>query len=170
MHISAMEEYGLRCALQLARQSAPQEEMGVPLPASKIAEREGISLEYVSKLMHLFRKTGMVEAVRGVSGGFILAKQPSEITLKEVLESVRGKKESGDFCSQYSGQQNSCVHLSDCSVRPVWMTLTGYFDDLLKQLTLADLLNKENKLQNQVTRLAEAKTKQIKEVFHEAHS
>ncbi|MCM0606489.1 MAG: Rrf2 family transcriptional regulator [Xanthomonadaceae bacterium] len=162
MHISAMEEYGLRCALQLARQPGQ-----APLPASIIAKREGISIEYVSKLMHRFRKAGMVKAIRGMSGGFTLAQTPDLITLKSVMESISGKKQAGAFCNQFSGREDSCVHLSDCSVRPVWTTLSGYFDDLLGQLTLADLIKKESTLQTQVSHLAASKTKQIKNYFLE---
>lgn len=169
MHISAMEEYGLRCVLQLARQLDQ-----APLPASTIAKREGISIEYVSKLMHRFRKSGMVRAVRGVSGGFALALDPKQITLKSVVESVAAKKKSASFCNQYSGQEASCVHLSDCNVRPVWMTLSGYFDDLLTQLTLSDLLQRESSLQAHVAKLADSKSKQLKTYFkesqHEVHS
>jgi len=163
MHISAMEEYGLRCALQLARHHGDG-----PMAASKIAEKEGISLEYVSKLMHLFRKAGLVQAVRGVQGGFVLDREPAQITLREVVQTVSAKKDSNaSFCSQYSGQQDSCANLGECTIRPVWTTLYNYFDEILKELTLADLLKREVTLKTQVTALAEAKAKQFKEMFHE---
>jgi Rrf2 family protein len=101
MHISALEEYGLRCALQLARMHDNE-----TLAASQIAEKEGISVEYASKLMHLFRKAEMVESVRGMQGGFRLTRPASEVTLKAVLDAVKAKRtpsDSADFCSQFKG-------------------------------------------------------------------
>src|SRR5205823_5937207 len=75
MHISAVEEYGLRCALQLASQ--PE---GSVLAASQVAEREGISVQYASKILHLFRKAGLVSASRGMQGGFRLVRAADEIS------------------------------------------------------------------------------------------
>src|SRR4051812_8727869 len=113
MHISAVEEYGLRCALQLA--GLPQ---GSVLAPSQGAEREGISVQYASKILHLFRKANLVSASRGMQGGFRLIRAPSTISLKAVFGAFR--EEKAGHCSQYPGQQTECVHLKECSVRPVF--------------------------------------------------
>jgi len=147
MQISAQEEYGLRCALQLARGFGRG-----PLSASKIAHFEGISVEYVSKFMHLFRKSGLVKGLRGTQGGFCLQHDPKEVTLKEVLDSVRGRKNqsTAHFCTQFTGQLAECVHIDECSARPVWLLIASYFESLLKQLTLNDLLSHENEVRRKV--------------------
>jgi Rrf2 family cysteine metabolism transcriptional repressor len=137
MHISALEEYGLRCALQLARHYSDGH-----VPASQIALREGVSTEYVSKVMFLFRKAGLITAERGIQGGFMLARAPGEITLKQVLDSVASNKGAGghDFCSGFAGKRDECVHLGGCSVRPVWNLISTYFSAVLRDLTLSDLI------------------------------
>lgn len=162
MHVSALEEYGLRCALQLARVHGQTH-----LPASKIAEKEGISIEYVSKLMHVFRKAGIVQASRGVQGGFYLSQAPEACTLKTVLEAARAtsKKQSQDFCQLFSGRQESCMHIGECGMRPVWSTLYSYFDDLLSQLTLKDLIAKEEQVRAHVAMLAQQKAERIRSAF-----
>lgn len=138
MRISALEEYGLRCALDLARSF----QSGL-VSASKLAEREGISTEYASKILFLMRSSGLVRSERGNQGGFQLIDSPDRISLKRVFDAVDPKSSDKDaFCGQYSGQRDSCVHLGHCSIRPVWEDLSSHFDALLEKLTLADLLER----------------------------
>src|SRR3990167_3548619 len=145
MHISAVEEYGLRCVLQLAALEA-----GTTIAASQIAEREGLSVQYASKIMHLFRKAGLVRASRGIQGGFCLSKEAQSIALKDVFAALREEKQASAFCSQYKGQHENCVHLQNCSVRPVWEILTSYFDNILEKITLADLVNNETESRKRI--------------------
>lgn len=147
MNISSHEEYGLRCLVRLAR-SAPS----LPLPASKISEQEAISIEYVSKFMHLFRKAGLVRSLRGIQGGFILSRPPAEIPIAEVLEALKQKPKSSSlgFCSQFSGKSAVCANHDECSVRPLWWSVTRYFDALVSQLSLADFLQSEIEVQRKI--------------------
>lgn len=168
MHISAMEEYGLRCALQLAR----AEGQG-PLSASQIAEREGISVEYVSKFMHFFKKATLVKASRGVQGGFALAQPASQVSLKAVFDALKGRKgeeltaaESpsvDSFCGQFAGRNDTCVHINQCSVRPFWSVLSYYFDEVTRSLTLGDLLRRETEARAHVESVVGDKVKKLKE-------
>lgn len=155
MHISAVEEYGLRCALQLASLGDGQK----VLAASQIAEREGISVQYASKIMHLFRKAGLVVASRGMQGGFRLARHPNEVTLKSVFASLR--EERTGFCNQYKGLQEECVHLTECSVRPVWNVLSSYFDAVLDQLTLGDLASSEDNSRKRIEDFARGEAERV---------
>ena len=151
MHISALEEYGLRCALQLAKARGQG-----PLSASQIAELEGISIEYVSKFMHLFKKAGLVHAARGVQGGFSLVREAAAVSLKDVFEALKAKKTAtGDFCQQFAGQQKTCVHLNQCSVRPFWQLVSFYFEEMTRQLTLADLLAHESNTRHLIQSIVE---------------
>ncbi len=160
MHISAVEEYGLRCALQLA--SLPQ---GAVLAASQIAEREGISVQYASKIMHLFRKSGVVQAERGKQGGFRLAQPAEQMPLRLVIAALKEEEEKAEFCGQFKGQHSECVHLKQCSVRPVWDVLSSFFDTVLEQVTLADLAKPENEARKRVEVFARAEAERIKNRF-----
>src|SRR5215210_5878205 len=88
MKISAQEEYGLRCLLQLATLS---ENESLTLP--QIAGREGISVANAGKLLWLLNKAGFVQATRGTKGGYSLARSASEIRpvivgLHEIVENA----------------------------------------------------------------------------------
>jgi Rrf2 family protein len=166
MHISAVEEYGLRCALQLASL-----EDGSVLAASQIAEREGISVQYASKIMHLFRKAGLVRAIRGMQGGFCLVRPALDISLKAVFSALKEDKAESGFCHQYKGLQQECVHLKECSVRPVWHMLSFYFDSVLEQLTLGDLARTEVESRVRVGEFAKQEAEKMKDYFStEKHS
>ncbi|MCO5141715.1 MAG: Rrf2 family transcriptional regulator [Oligoflexia bacterium] len=159
MHISAVEEYGLRCVLQLAQQE-PR------LAASQIAEREGISVQYASKIMHLLKKAGLVEAVRGTQGGFCLSRPANAISVKEVFSAFReDSQRQDDFCGNYKGQLNHCTHLHDCTVRPVWHVLSSYFDSVLKELTLEDLSKSEKESEERLKIFAQKEADRIREKF-----
>ncbi len=77
MKISAQEEYGLRCLLQLATLGVEES-----LTLNQIAEREGISPANAGKLMWLLNKAGFVQAIRGIKGGYSLARAASEIKME----------------------------------------------------------------------------------------
>jgi len=142
MKITGLEEYGLRCILKLANVKASE-----PLAASAIAEDEGISVEYVRKFMFLLRKANLVKAVRGIQGGFALNKPADKISIKAIFDALRKEKFSQrNFCHHFPGHKTECVHMDSCSVRPIWTLLFVYFDNLLSDITLADLLRGESEV------------------------
>jgi len=149
MHISPLEEYGLRCALTLA-----QHYNRSTLSARAISLAEGISIEYVSKVMFLLRKTGVVTAVRGKNGGFHLVKNPHSIHLNTVLNSFSQKKDKNiHFCDQFSGNNKECIRIKNCSIRPVWNLLNRSIHSLFQQITLGDLLEEELKTQKNISQI-----------------
>ncbi len=81
MKISAQEEFGLRCLLQLARAEAQEES----LTLAQIARLEGISVANAGKLMWILNKAGLVQSQRGTKGGYRLARPASDIHLNEVI-------------------------------------------------------------------------------------
>lgn len=134
MKITAQEEYGLRCLLQLARPHGPE-----PLTVAAIAEEEGLSVPYVGKIMGHLRQRGLVESVRGRSGGYVLTRPAEAITLADALEALGGSFFSTGFCDEHNGTHARCVHLSDCSIRSLWGVLGEVLDRVLRRTTLADL-------------------------------
>jgi len=138
MRITAVEEFGLRCLLSLAKEGAYSQ-----LSIADIAEREGISVPYASKLLSLLRKANLVVAVRGRTGGFTIARHPSEITLFEVLTTLGGPLLDPNHCTRYSGLGYTCVHIGDCSIHPVLVGLAGYLKDFLSGTTIEDLINRD---------------------------
>lgn len=137
MRITAVEEYGLRCLLNLARKGSKAQ-----LSISEIAEIEGLSVPYTSKLLSILRKSGLVLAARGRGGGFSIAREPEEITVFDVLTALGGPLIDPGHCKKYTGQLGECVHLDDCSVHEVFGSLAGYVKAFLSGTSLKDLLER----------------------------
>jgi len=135
MKITAQEEYGLRCALQLALVQP-----GGSLTIPDIAEREGLSAAYAGKLLALMRRNGLVRSVRGRSGGYALARPIEEISIAEVLRAFGSRPWHDDHCSRHAGVLEVCVHAAGCSVRSLWGSLDLIVDRLFSSITLADLV------------------------------
>ena len=138
MKISAQEEYGLRCLVQLADLPA-----GESLTLPQIAEREGISTANAGKLMWLLNKAGFVHSTRGTKGGYCLARPASEIRLSEIIR-VLDEDVLSKHCESYTGVLDSCVHKGDCGIRPVIVGLHEIVENALSQITLAQLVGTES--------------------------
>ncbi len=141
MKLSAQEEYGLRCLLHMAR-CGDGESRSIP----EISRAEGLSIPNVAKLMRLLRLGGMVDSVRGQSGGYTLARPANQITVAEVLSLLGGNFYSPHFCERHSGLEKVCTHGSDCSLRYLWATIQRILENVLGKTTLSDLLMNEQSM------------------------
>ncbi len=147
MKISAQEEYGLRCLVQLATLKT-----GESLTLPQIAEREGVSAANAGKLMWLLNKAGFVQATRGTKGGYSLARPADEIFLSEVIK-ILDEDEIGKHCESYTGVLDSCIHKGDCGIRPVIVGLHEIVQNALSQITLAQLVGTEAKVDERFHRI-----------------
>jgi Rrf2 family protein len=156
MKITAQEEYGLRCLLRLA-----QAEQGQSLTLPEVAAAEGLSVPYAAKLLSVLRQAGLIESVRGRSGGYRLSRPPASIGLGSLLL-VLGEPlfDEPNYCERHPGTAsgvNSCVHHGGCSLRALWLTLEQWIRGTLDQITVADLLQSEGRIAELVrSRLANA--------------
>lgn len=139
MKVSALEEYGLRCLVQLARGGAEPGE-GVTLSTREIAEREGLGLEYAAQILSTLRKAGLVTSVRGVNGGFRLARPAGEISVGEMFRALDGPF-ADTICDSFTGQLETCANAGDCRVAPIWEELSRRVYGFLDGVTLADIAN-----------------------------
>ena len=137
MKVSALEEYGLRCLVQLARDGA-EPDAGHALAAREIAEREGLSLEYAAQILTTLRKAGLVGSVRGVNGGFHLARPASEISVGELFRALDGPF-ADSICESYTGRLETCANAGDCNVAPIWSELARRVYAFLDGISLADI-------------------------------
>ena len=138
MKISAQEEYGLRCLVQLANLHD-----GESLTLPQIAELEGISTANAGKLMWLLNKAGFVNSTRGTKGGYFLARPASEIHLNEIIK-VLDEDVLQAHCDSFTGVMEKCVHTGDCGIRPVIVGLHEIVENALSRITLAQLVGSES--------------------------
>ncbi|MDB5010915.1 MAG: Rrf2 family transcriptional regulator [Mucilaginibacter sp.] len=140
MKITAQEEYGLRILLRIAK---CRDKEGINIPV--LSEVEGLSAAYVAKLTRLLRIAGYINSTPGYKGGYMLAQPASQININQVLKVLGGSLFSKEFCDDYSGVLKLCSNSVDCSVRSLWQMIQLSVDQLLDQVTLADLINSEQR-------------------------
>jgi len=136
--ISAQEEYGIRCLLEIGRRG-PEASLTIP----EISRAERISSHYVAKLLRVLRRGGLVRSARGQAGGYTLARPLSAIAVNEVLAVLGGRLYDPAFCGNHGGAETVCAHSVECSVRSLWRNVQQAVDQVLGQTTLADLLPTE---------------------------
>lgn len=140
MQLSTKGRYAVRAMFDLSFYSK-----GEPVPLSRISEREEISLHYLEQLFNKLRKGGVVESVRGPSGGFRLAKKPADITVEEIIRIVEGEIVPVN-CTE-SGQKNKMCHRADkCITFVLWKRLGKTIRDYLSSITLQDLVDEAKDL------------------------
>jgi Rrf2 family protein len=141
MKVSALEEFGLRCLLQIGRKGD-----NGSLTISELSQLEGVSAPNIAKVMRLLRRAGFVKSTRGQAGGYSLSRPRDQIIVGEVLAVLGGRIFEPNFCEKHAGFELLCNHSVDCSIRSVWRTVQGAIDEILGKLTLQDLLCSEHEL------------------------
>ncbi len=136
MRISTAEEYGMRLTMALAV-------AGEQLSVLQLSERERLPEATVAKVLGSLRQGGVVVAQRGRNGGYELASAPAEITVGMVVRAFEEPLFQGRFCQRPAADDPTCVHRSDCGLRPVWRRLETLIDGFLDRVTVADLIASE---------------------------
>lgn len=75
--------YAVAAVLDLAQQAA-----GRPVPLVEIAGRQDVSLSYLEQLFAHLRRAGLVRAIRGPGGGYLLNREPQRIAIADILDAV----------------------------------------------------------------------------------
>ncbi len=135
MKISTKGRYSLRMLLDLAEQKGF-------VPLKDVAERQEISKKYLEQLVTLLSHSGILRANRGYQGGYMLAKEPSQITVGQILRLTEG-----GLCpvACLENDPNQCGRSSRCQTLPVWMGLKKVIGDYLDNITLQSILDGEIK-------------------------
>jgi len=141
MRISTKGEYGVRALFDLA-----QREGKGPIQSASIAARQHVPDKYLSQLLLIMRKKGLIHSIRGPQGGHMLARPASDISLGEALSVLEGPLVPIDCVK---ADFSDCCLLEMCVIRDVWLELKAATDEVLYSTTLADLLH------NQMERNAE---------------
>jgi Rrf2 family protein len=144
MRITTLAEYGVICALHLARRVSEG-----PITGREIADVERLPGDYVEQILLRLRRAGLVRSTRGARGGYSLARPAAEISIRDVIEA----SETMTFdlhCVSHPVGEERCSSSHNCSIRPVWMLLQRKIDDVLGGVCLADLLAEESEVRSRV--------------------
>src|SRR3954471_16479346 len=113
MRVSTRGDYACRALLSLAL----HDDTG-PTSVRDIAERTGLPQPYLEQILLAVKGAGLVRSKRGVGGGYVLARDPEQITLGQVISAVDGPIVAGDFGEPH--QNGACNHEGQCVLLSVW--------------------------------------------------
>ena len=136
MRLSTKGRYSARAMLDLALHFGEG-----PVLVKDISERQGISRGYLEQLFIPLRSAGLVRSTRGASGGFTLARPPSEIWLTEIMEVAEGSTAPVP-CVDEPGL---CTQSNECTTREVWVQMKRACDSVLDSINLQDLVDRHRK-------------------------
>lgn len=135
MRVGSRADYGLRAVVYLA--SLP--DLDEPQQISVIAKRQQIPEDYLRQLLTHLKAAGVVRSVRGPHGGYMLAREPSEITMGEVVEVLEGPPERMR-CNFNDCGDPRCQLLGGCEIRARWGVAVQAMSKVLHETTLAELV------------------------------
>lgn len=137
MRITTLAEYGVICALHLARRSDEG-----PITGREIAASERLPVDYVEQILLRLRRASIVKSTRGARGGYSLARPAREVSVRDVI--AASELTTFDLhCNTHPVGEERCSASHNCSIRPVWMLLQQKIDDVLEGVKLADLMDDE---------------------------
>ena len=137
MEITSKGRYAVRVMADIAKTE------GEFVSLSDIAKRQTISIKYLEKIVAMLSKAKLVESLRGANGGYRLARQAKNITIKEILDAT-GEEIKLTSCA--SGKD--CPKAQECDTMGIWLSLNNLISDFLSSVTLKDLIDKtfQNKI------------------------
>ncbi|MHB8669858.1 MAG: RrF2 family transcriptional regulator [Acidimicrobiales bacterium] len=134
MRVSTRGDYASRALLSLALHT----EEDRPTSVRDIAERTGLPQPYLEQILLALKGAGLVVSKRGVGGGYVLAHDPSDITLGQIVSAVDGPIVVGDFGEPH--QDGACNHEGQCVLLGVWAETGDHMRRHLDSFTLADIV------------------------------
>ena len=128
MKLTTRGHYSVKALLDLSLQPGYG-----PTSVKKIALRQDLPAPYLEKLLIEMRRSGIVRSIRGVNGGYQLARKPEEISLGKILEAV------GETIEPLPKQNRDCNIAEDWVTFSLWQKLNQKLKEALQSITLADL-------------------------------
>ena len=132
MYITRKADYAIRCVLHLSRN------LEAVTSVEEISKAMFVPKTFLAKILQSLMKAGIVSSVRGVKGGFQLAKRPKDINLLDVIEAIQGPS-APNLCAV---DKRMCQLSGICTVHPVWMKIREMVEKELKKKNFAELSKK----------------------------
>lgn len=141
MKLSTRGRYGLRAVLDIALQSGDE-----AVALSQIAERQGISMNYLEQLMAKLKKSGIVNSIRGAQGGYVLALPAESISVGHILRALEGDLNPVD-CPEFTGISGACDNADLCVTKYVWKRISDSINSAVDGIMLSELVDESKRVQ-----------------------
>jgi Rrf2 family cysteine metabolism transcriptional repressor len=141
LYISTKGRYGTKALFELA-----QHQGAGPVALREIAEKQGLSEHYLEQLVAPPRKAGLVNSVRGAQGGYMLARDPGEITVGDILRVLEGPVSPTECALEtFELPGKCCLNPETCPDRDVWIKVRKSIEEVVDNITLADLVEESRR-------------------------
>ncbi len=134
MKLSTKGRYGLKAMLDLAVHNSEGQ-----ISLKSIADRQGISENYLEQLFAILRKSGLVKSIRGSQGGYVLAQSSETITVGAILRALEGSLAPVDCVVE--NDPASCSRAEFCITKSIWTKIRDSVNSVVDSITLEDLVN-----------------------------
>ena len=134
MVITRATEYAVRAVIFLAQQ--PKDDIVLK---KDICRTQEVTPAFLTKILQPLIKVGIVSSQRGVGGGFLLAKDPNEITMLDILQAEEGQLRLNHCLAD----TDVCYRDAYCSAHKVWDETQHAMSEVLKRYSIADLVLRE---------------------------
>jgi Rrf2 family protein len=138
MKLSTRARYGLRAMLELASRHTSS-----PVMMRSIASEQGLSKRYLDNIFATLRQAGLVNSVRGASGGYRLARGADEILALEVIEALEGDLSLVACEEEFGGE---CERYGCCATSELWSSATAAMRSVFATTTLSSLATRQEVL------------------------
>ena len=132
MMISTRGRYALRVLIDLAEHAKDGY-----VPMKDVAQRQGISLKYLERILPVLTKHGIVDGVQGKGGGYRLLKAPEDLKIGDILRLTEGDL-APVACLECGAKP--CERAFECRTYPLWVDFYRVITDFFDSRTLADII------------------------------
>ena len=145
MKITYKGDYALKSILDLAYQYGRNE----PSPLPDISKRQDVPEKYLEQIMLILKKAGIVQSKRGKGGGFLLARDPKEITVGEIVRIIDGPVEPIACAAREFAVD--CQDANQCAFRELWAEVSTAISDIVDNTSFANIMRKTTELRRENT-------------------
>ncbi len=138
MKLSTKGRYGVAAMYDLALHHGQG-----PISLKSVAARQGISEHYLEQLMGILRKAGYVYSIRGAQGGYLMTKDPDQVSVGDIIRIMEGPIAPVDCLLGDIEDNKYCERANICVTRGVWAKVRDSINEVLDSITLADLCREE---------------------------
>ncbi|RKX73033.1 MAG: AsnC family transcriptional regulator [Spirochaetes bacterium] len=135
MRVTTKGRYALRAMINLAVNGGEK-----PLSIKKITEVEDLSPIFLEQIFTKLKKYGLIKSIRGAGGGFLLARDASDISVKDILEAVEEGIRMTPCCASDSVPASQCVKQPECRATGFWNSANDYIMKYFESYSLARVI------------------------------
>ncbi|MDY6953725.1 MAG: Rrf2 family transcriptional regulator [Thermodesulfobacteriota bacterium] len=136
MKISTKTRYGTRAMVDIGEHYGEG-----PVSLRELAERQGVSMKYMEQIVPSLKASGLVRSARGAQGGYVLAKEPQDITLHDIVHALVGSWSLVDCLDD----ETLCDRTQGCVTYEIWHDIQTAIYRILDSTTLADMIKKHQR-------------------------